>query len=247
MAPTRQGTSPQESGTTSILLVLADESQRHRVVAYLAEEPDFQVVGSGSDLTSALADNYPPTDVDVLILAADDGWATDEGFWATLRLLLPTQKVVVLTDGNDPDVLVHALAAGSVGIHRTDAPSAVISQAARRAAAGKSDFDDELLGALRAHLVRDAWQAKDAAPLTGHPRQESRGVETPLTPREREIILLLSESMTNRQIAQSLHISTNTVAFHVGNLIRKTGAPSRLGVVIATWAASQAAELLANS
>lgn len=122
-------------------------------------------------------------------------------------------RVVMLSASTGDDVLVTAIQAGAAGfIDKTRGLDDVVS-AIRAAAAGESLISSQLLARL---LPR----------LGGHPGPAPR-----ITDREREVLRLLAEGLSNADIATRLHISVHTVRNHVGNLAGKLGAHSKLEIL----------------
>jgi DNA-binding NarL/FixJ family response regulator len=119
--------------------------------------------------------------------------------------------VVVLVAG--PHTGAAALAAGARAVVRRGADLHVLVAALAAAASGLVAFDP---------AVADARAAAD--------RSEDRVVEE-LTPRESEVLALMAEGLTNRQIAGRLGVSEHTVKFHVDTILGKLGAHSRTDAV----------------
>jgi DNA-binding NarL/FixJ family response regulator len=82
-------------------------------------------------------------------------------------------------------------------------------------------------------LVEAAWRSRQppAAPAAAGPADETPAVIERLTPREREVLALLTQGYTNRQIAEALLISANTTKKHVDHILQKLGASTRAGAV----------------
>jgi DNA-binding NarL/FixJ family response regulator len=131
-----------------------------------------------------------------------------------IRQVAPHAGVIMLTGLANDEVLRAAVVAGCAGFVTKD--KAV----------------DELVAAVRS--VRDGRSAIDpeaTARLATSPRTRMRSDRFDLTAREREVLALLGEGLTTREIADALFISNNTARNHVQRLIAKLGAHSRLGAV----------------
>lgn len=147
-----------------------------------------------------------------------------DGIRATERILAarPAARVVVLTTFDDDDHLYPALGAGAYGFLLKDASPEDLLAGIRRAATGDHPFSPEVLR----RVVRSAVVAQ-------------AGAETPaptstlgLTAREREVLGLVSEGLSNTEIAQRLHVGVTTVKTHITNLMAKTGASNRVRLAV---------------
>jgi DNA-binding NarL/FixJ family response regulator len=209
-----------------VRVLLVDDQQLIRAgLRMLCESvPDLTVVGEASDGATAvrLAGQLRP---DVVLM--DLRMPGVDGTVATARILAerPATRVVVLTTFDDDDHLYPALAAGACGfLVKDDAPAALLD-GIRRAAAGDSPFSRSVLR----RLVDRAVQAGGARPAAPPP--------VGLTGRERDVLALVGEGLSNPEIAARLHLGVTTVKTHVANLMTKTGSANR--VQLALYAAGQ--------
>lgn len=199
-----------------IRIVLVDD---HRVVqsglrSYLESFSDVEVVGTASSGEEALEklEGWLP-DVVVMDLRMPGGM---DGIEATrrVRALSPHTQVVVLTAHTDDARVVAALRAGAIGYVRKDSDPEVFLAAVRGAARGQSVLDPAVAGSVLQDLVR------------GGPLVEE------LSEREKEVLGQLAHGRTNREIAQALHVSEETVKTHVGNILSKLQLSHRTQAVI---------------
>ncbi|NMO51107.1 response regulator transcription factor [Actinoplanes sp. TBRC 11911] len=203
-----------------IRLLLVDD--QHMIRAGLRmlcdAEPDLEVVGEAADGREAvtLAARLAP---DVVVM--DLRMPGVDGITATSRILAarPATRVLVLTTFGDDDHLYPALTAGACGFLLKDAPPASLLDGIRRAADGDSPFSREVLG----RLVR---RAVDAAERPALPRLSG------VTAREREVLDLVAEGLSNAEIAARLHVGVTTVKTHVTALMTKTGCPNRVRLAL---------------
>lgn len=204
-----------------IRVLLVDDQQLIRAgLRMLCESvPDMQVVGEAADGAAAvrLAEQLRP---DVVLM--DLRMPGVDGTIATSRILAqrPSARVVVLTTFDDDDHLYPALAAGACGFLVKDAAPAELLDGVRRAAAGDSPFSQ---GVLR-RLVEQAMRNKAAPCLPAVPQ----GV----TEREREVLALVGQGLSNPEIATRLHLGVTTVKTHVASLMAKTGSANRVQLAI---------------
>jgi NarL family two-component system response regulator LiaR len=126
-----------------------------------------------------------------------------------LRERLPAARAIVLTSFLDEDKLLPALRAGAAGYLLKTAPPAEVARAVRAAHAGEAMLDP----VVAARLIEEL--ARDSEPLDR------------LTPREREVLVLLGRGFPNKRIAQELRLSEKTVKTHVGHVLAKLGVADR--------------------
>ena len=202
-----------------IRLLLVDDQHLIRAgLKMLCEsQPDLDVVGeadNGRDAIS-LAVRLTP---DVIVM--DLRMPGVDGITATARIVAdrPTVRVLVLTTFGDDDHLYPALTAGACGFLLMDAPPAELLDGIRRAAAGDSPFSQEVLQRLVRRAVRA--QVVVPQPLPG------------LTTRERDVLELVAQGLTNTEIAERLHIGVTTVKTHITSLMTKTGSPNRVRLAL---------------
>jgi DNA-binding NarL/FixJ family response regulator len=202
-----------------IRVLLVDDQQMIRAgLRMLCEaQPDVEVVGEAGNGRDAvvLAERLAP---DVVVI--DLRMPGVDGITATGRILAtrPATRVLVLTTFGDDDHLYPALTAGACGFLLKDAPPAELLDGIRRAAAGGSPFSEEVL----TRLVQRAVQARPEQP---RPADD-------LTTREREVLDLVGEGLSNTEIGERLHIGVTTVKTHITSLMTKTGSPNRVRLAL---------------
>jgi DNA-binding NarL/FixJ family response regulator len=196
-----------------VLLVDDHALVRAGLVALLEAGGDIIVVGEAADGEQAieLALNTVPE-----VVLMDLSMPVMDGITATRRLLaeLPDTQVLVLTSFSDRDRVREALAAGAIGYLLKDSPPAEVLAGVRTAARRGSPIDPRVARTL----------------LT------EGGVPAPaaLSPRELEVLRLVSKGLPNKQIARSLGISERTVKVHLGNVFRRIGVQDRTSAAL--WA-----------
>ena len=180
-------------------------------------EPDLSVVGeadNGRDAVSLAARLSPDVTVMDLRMPGVDG------ITATRRILAerPAARILVLTTFGDDDHLYPALTAGACGFLLKDAPPTELLDGIRRAAAGDSPFSQEVLQRLVTRAV--------------HARQDAPSPVEGLTARERDVLSLVAEGLSNTEIADRLHIGVTTVKTHITSLMTKTDSPNRVRLAL---------------
>jgi DNA-binding NarL/FixJ family response regulator len=195
------------------LLVVDDHPVvREGLVAVLEDEADFQVVGAAAtaDEAVALAARLRP---DVVLLDLElDG---QDGVAALPRLMAAASRprVLVFTAYDADERVFAALEAGAAGYLLKGAPTAEIAQAIRAVAGGGSYLAPRVAAKVVAQVGRP------------------RGAGARLSAREREVLRLIADGQSNKQIARSLGIAERTVKFHVTSLFQKLDADNRAQAV----------------
>ncbi|MEM7132742.1 MAG: response regulator transcription factor [Chloroflexota bacterium] len=191
--------------TATIRTVLVDDHHvvRRALHSFLNGFPDIELVGEAATGEEALAgvDVWLP-DVVVMDLHMPGGI---DGIETTkhLRIRSPHTKVVVLTAHTDEARVLGALREGATGYVRKDADPDLLLAAVRGAARGQAVLDPNVAGAVLHELV----QGSDAYHK--------------LTKRENEVLRQLAHGKTNRQIAEALTVSDETIKTHIGNILTK--------------------------
>ncbi len=137
--------------------------------------------------------------------------------------------MLVLTVHETPNYLLEAIRAGAAGYVHKDAPQGVLTTAIRKVLDGEVAFPRKLATQL-IHKLAEEQQNPDEQAL---PRPtEPVELLQPLTPRELEVLKLLSLGNTNREIARDLGISVGTVKNHVEHIMVKLGVSDRTQAVV---------------
>lgn len=174
----------------------------------LERQPEFEVVAEAADGREAvqLAEIHAP---DVVII--DIGMPTLNGIEAARRIAekAPTVAVVILSMHSDESYLLRALRAGARGYLLKDSPESDLINAIRAVHSGKAFFSPEISRMLAADYMR---QLRD------------RGVEDSyelLSAREREVLQLIAEGKSNKEVASVLNLSLHTIETHRANILQK--------------------------
>jgi two-component system response regulator NreC len=193
----------------TIRVLLADDHTilRDGIRALLEKETDMQVIGEAEDGIAAvkLATQLEP---DVVVL--DIAMPRLNGLEATrqIRRSLPKTRVLVLTMHDDEEYIRQVLAAGALGYVLKDAAARDLLGAIRAVARGEA----VLSPAITRLVIEDYLRWGDIQPTKD---------ENILTPREREVLQLIAEGYTNKQIAEILCLSIKTIQAHRANLMQK--------------------------
>ncbi|MBZ6231021.1 response regulator transcription factor [Streptomyces olivaceus] len=215
--------SEQVGGPVQLKVVVADDQAavREPLSAVLGLAEDIDVVASAADGTEVLA-AVAAGPVDVVLM--DLRMPVMDGIEATRRLSEehPEVAVVVLTTFADDESILGALGAGARGYLTKNAGRQDITRAIRAAGAGQSVLDREVQDRLLA-------TARAKAPATEQAARQP--LPDDLTPREREVLALIGQGLSNRGIAETLFISEATVKTHINNLFAKAHIRDRADAV----------------
>lgn len=202
--------------TEPIRVVLVDD---HRVVRqglrlYLESFVDLVVVGEASSGEEALShiETWLPDVVvmDLLMPGGIDGVETIR----RMRRLTPHTQLIALTSYIDDARVIAVLRAGAIGYVRKDAAPDVLLASIRAAARGQSLLDPTVAGAVLQELTR------------------SEKADLSLSEREHKVLHQLALGRTNREIAETMMVSPETIKTHVGNILAKLQLAHRTQAVI---------------
>jgi DNA-binding NarL/FixJ family response regulator len=211
----------EASGVVRVLLADDQELVRDGFATILGLQDDLEVVGSVADGAAAVAATRSLAP-DVVLM--DVRMPVMDGIEATRRILsgVPSPpRVLVLTTFDLDEYVFAALEAGASGFLLKDTPRAGLLAAVRAVAAG----DVLLAPAVTRKLVEQF--ARRTAP--------DPGAWSALSPRERDVAVLVARGLSNAEIAATLVLSETTVKSHVAHLLTKTGLRDRVQVVVRAY------------
>ena len=208
--------------STRVLIVDDHAIVRRGLRSILELEQDIAVVGEAGGPAEALraVERSRPEVVLLDLKLSPEGDA--DGLAACSRILerRPRTGVVVLSTFLDEQLVAEALRRGARAYVLKDVDVSELVRIIRAVARGESGFDSRSAAVVR------ALAAGKAVPSTAD--------ESPaLTEREREVVRLIAEGLTNREIGQAIYVSESTVKFHVHNLMRKLDVHHRAEVAYA--------------
>ncbi|SDD27403.1 two component transcriptional regulator, LuxR family [Streptomyces prasinopilosus] len=207
-----------------VFLLDDHEVVRRGVHDLLNDEPDITVVGEAATVEQALV-RVPALrpDVAVLDVRLPDGDGVT--VCRELRSSLPDLACLMLTSFDDEEALLDSIMAGASGYVLKQIQGSDLVTAVRTVASGQSLLDPSATTRLMARLRQEQEPEEEQDALPG------------LTEREREILALIGEGLTNRQIGQRLYLAEKTVKNHISRLLAKLGVERRIqAAVIATQA-----------
>ena len=184
---------------------------RKGIAALLATEPDIQVVGEAADGAAAVAQAralHPDVVLMDLVMAGMDGIEATRQITAEL----PGVRVLVLTSFAADDKVFPAIKAGALGYLLKDTGPHELVHAIHQVYRGQPSLEPSIASKVLYEL---------AHPVKGPPTPD------PLTARELEVLRLVAQGMSNREMAEKLVITELTVSTHVSNILSKLHLASR--------------------
>ncbi len=215
--------------STPIRVLIVDDQAlfREGLHTLLSVQTDLQVVGEARNGEEALrlAAAHEPDIISDGPAYANPGWCDCDTPPSELRI--PAIKVIVLTTFDDDEDVFEGLRAGAAGYLLKDVPSEKLTEAFRGVARGESFLEPSIVNKIVAEFAR----LSPRGPTSSQPLIE------PLSERELEILRLLGQGASNKEIADHLVITVGTVKNHLTSIMGKLGVRDR------TQAALKAREL----
>ncbi|ANY74739.1 response regulator [Paenibacillus ihbetae] len=207
------------SGVIRVLLADDHDMVRMGLKTYLSLDPGFEVIGEAANgqevidmLRSADESSRPDLVLMDLMMPIMNGAETTRAVMAEF----PEQKIVILTSFLEDDLVVECIEAGAVSYVLKTVSADELIYALQGAFRGMpvmtKDVSEALTRGIRRHMVNED--------------------ESGLTEREREVLLLIAEGKSNKEIGEELHISIKTVKTHVSNLLMKCELEDRTQLAI---------------
>ncbi|MGH3714760.1 MAG: response regulator [Micromonosporaceae bacterium] len=208
----------------TVRVVVAEDQTlvRAGLVTILGSDPEIEVVGeagNGEDAVAVVRRSKP----DIALI--DVRMPRVDGLEATRRICAETAatRVLVLTTFGEDAVVFEALRSGADGFLLKDTRPEELLAAVHAVAGGETRLDPVVTASVVNHFRRH-----------GPSRHDSRALEA-LTPREREVLVLIARGMSNAEIATELVVSAGTVKTHVASVLAKLGVRDRVQAVIAAY------------
>jgi DNA-binding NarL/FixJ family response regulator len=210
-----------------VLLVDDQQIVRQGLATILRYAPGIEVVGEAGDGKEAIA-LAAALRPDVVLM--DLKMPSLGGIPATRRICKaqPETHVIILTTYDADDLVFEGIKAGAKGYLLKDASSETLIEAIRGVMQGESLIDP---GVARNVLEEFRRLAAEPAPHLPSKAPEPLQIE-PLTPREEEVLRLLTEGLSNREIGARLHLTEGTVKNYVSAIIAKLQANDRTHAVV---------------
>ncbi|EFL35757.1 luxR family two-component system response regulator [Streptomyces viridochromogenes DSM 40736] len=203
-----------------VFLLDDHEVVRRGLADLLDAEADISVVGDAENVEHALVRGPAlRPDVAVLDVRLPDG----DGITVCreLRSRMPELACLMLTSFDDEEALLDAIMAGASGYVLKQIRGSDLVSAVRTVASGRSMLDPETTARLMRSLRADPAEEPGLAPELAS-----------LSPREREILALIGDGLTNREIGKKLYLSEKTVKNHISRLLAKLGVQRRVQAAV---------------
>lgn len=221
----RPSTTPVGDAGKRIRILIADDHLLFRdgVRKLLSAVPDFNVVaeaGHGDEVLEMTARHQPDVVLLDLTMPGQDGLITLQ----RLRSAHPDVKVILLTSSEERDEMLQAVRFGTAGIVQKSTPTELLIKSIRKVNAGEMWLDRS----TTAEVVRQ-FASKNEMPkrIAGRERDSSS-----LSSREREIVALVAQGYKNKEMAEKMFISEQTVKNHLHNIFDKLGVSDRLELAL---------------
>ena len=213
---------PAFSAEAPVRVFLVDDHEvvRRGLRDLLGAEADLTVVGEAATAGQALA-RGPALRPDVAILDVRLPDGDGVSVCRELRSRMPELACLMLTSFDDEEALLDAIMAGAAGYVLKQIKGSDLVAAVRTVATGQSMLDPATTARLM-HSLRDPEPA-------GPPEDQRLAV---LTERERDVLELIGEGLTNRRIAERLYLSEKTVKNHISRLLGKLGVERRVQAAV---------------
>ncbi len=201
----------------SVALIEDNRMVREGIAALLTKTKDFNVVAAESSAVVSALDEAKP---EVILL--------DVGLWeddslsvaARIRAELPDSKVIVMDLLPAHEEIVDFVNAGVSGFIMKDASFEDLVTTIRSVAAGVHVLPPEMTSSLFSQIAKEAVIKSKSVPLDS----------VRMTQREKEVVALIGEGLSNKEIASRLNIATHTVKSHVRNVMEKLTLHTRLQI-----------------
>jgi DNA-binding NarL/FixJ family response regulator len=211
-----------------IRLLIADSCPviRAGLRSILASASDIQVVGEAQDGPEAI-EKTMELSPDVVI--TDLTMPNSEGL-SVLRSLhtrVPQAKVILFTSSDNKEDFIEAMKLGCCGILPKNASPAMILKSIQKVQAGEIWLDSNTTAAVIRQFASPMDSTLAQAPANSKPRERAQ-----LSQREREIIVLIAQGYKNKEIAEKMFITEQTVKNHLHNVFDKLGVSDRLELAL---------------
>jgi two-component system, NarL family, response regulator DevR len=209
-----------EQSAVDVFLLAENRLLRDVFARLLAGKNDIHVVGAAA-LSSQIVVEVVAANPDVVLCDSLATALSTDGLLVELRRHVPNAKILMFGMDCDPEKFLIAVHHGATGYVLKDASAAEVACAIRAVAHGESVCPPTLCRVLFDHIASSgAWQP-------GVQVRKNLG----LTRREQQLVQLVSEGLTNKEIATRLYLSEQTVKNHLRRMLRKAGASDRLEAV----------------
>lgn len=205
-----------------ILLIDDHAVVRTALRIVLQSRPGLKMIGEAGNREEALA-MISSQQPDIILLDLDLGGESGLSLIPELMEKSAHSRIIVLTGLRDPEMHHHAVKLGAMGVVQKENAVDVLINAIERVSAGEAWLDPSLMARVLSE-VSPAGKSKKVNP-------EAEKIAT-LSEREREVLMLISEGLKNREIAERLFISEWTVRHHITSIFSKLDVSDRVDLIL---------------
>ena len=232
MAPNGSAAPPLPDLKNKIRIVVADDHPifRDGLCRLLALEEDFVIVAQahdGREVLQVLQEHEP----DILLLDLKMPNLDGLGTLQRLQAARNRTKVIVLTASEDKSEFVQAVKFGTSGIVLKQTATELLIKSIRKVHAGEIWLDSNTTAAVMRQFASPEEPPIAPASLAPPPQSRDRD-RSPLSQREREIVSLVAQGFKNKEMAEKMFISEQTVKNHLHNIFDKLGVSDRLELAL---------------
>ena len=209
-----------QNNKPSVFLVAGNRLLREALAKLLNRRGDFDVCGVSPCVPDTIT-SLDASGADVLILDSVTAKLSDCAFISKIVAQVPDMKVVLIDMDDNREVFLECVRAGAMGYVLKEASAAEVVSAVQAVAEGQAVCPSHLCVHLFRAFSRQ-WTAVPSARIK---------IEFGLTRRQQQIVPLIAQGLTNKEIASHLHLSEQTIKNHVHGLMRRVGADDRLQVI----------------
>jgi len=203
-----------------VFLLAENRLLREALIRSLSKKSALRIAGA-SAYSPSVCQEIIAAQPQIILLDSSGPTVSRSALICNLRSAMRNLKIVMVDMESDEQVFLSAIRSGVVGYVLKDASAAEVAAAISEVAAGNAVCPPSLY-LLLFRLISQQGPAQSTIALAS---------ELGLSRREHEIVELLRERLTNKEMAQRLSLSEQTVKNHVHHLLQKTGAPNRFSIV----------------
>ena len=214
------------------LLVVDDHPLfRRGLIALLSQDDRFEIVGEAGDVGEALR-VLAKTQPDLLLLDNHLPGVKGVDAIASLKSDRPNLRILMLTVSEDEEDLSKALQSGADGYLLKTSESDQLCDALVKVHEGHSVISPSMLNKLVSTMRHPANPTADAVGIMSFSKAAAIQSLDKLSPREKDIFLLIAKSLSNKQIARDLDIAETTVKIHIQHIFKKLDLTSRVQIAV---------------
>jgi two-component system nitrate/nitrite response regulator NarL len=192
----------------------------------LARQTEIELVGEASDGVEAI-EKAVTLDPDVVLMELKLPRVDGLTVLRSIQARAPRSKAILFSSSENKEEFVEAMKLGCVGILSKDAPTSLIEKSISKVHAGEIWLDSNTTAAV----IRQFANPADFPAMHGGNGKSSRE-RAQLSQREREIIILIAQGYKNKEIAEKMFITEQTVKNHLHNVFDKLGVSDRLELAL---------------